>query len=589
MKAILAEQGGKGGGSDITLTKIEITTQPTKKSYIAGEAFDPTGMIVTASYGMGNAVLTTAEVGGYTYSPQTLTDGVTKVVVTYSEFGVTCTADVPVTVIHALTSISVTTNPTKMTYEYGDAFVSTGAIVTAKYSDNQTKTVTGTWESKTFNTLGSQDVKVSYTENGITKDATISVTVNRKVVAKPTWKADLPYNKNSQSVTSTARWNNYNTTYMNIGGTTSATNAGTYTAKFTCGANYRFDTSNTTEVNVNWKISQIDATITPSVTTLALDASNLTKTFTVTKDTSGALSATVSPTTGVTVSVNGTTVTVTGNGTTAGTFKITLQTAADTNYKATTKADAVSVTATYWSWGSETGTADTAWWSGLKSWIGSATTSELSACVGKTKSVTLTTAVLGTTTHLVRCIGYNCNRDKNNTTRNTLTFETANALATNTVFGSSNGKWTGSTVRQQCINYYNAFPGKASVATVSIGTATTTNSSQNGTPTYTDETVFLASDAEHGFPAGHDYNSGKGYSASYDEFDKFNTSKTPYQYCTSNANRIKKQGDNGSAQYYWERSLFYDDENRACRVNTDGQPTGSYYTNSAGLAPAFVI
>jgi hypothetical protein len=47
---------------------------------------------------------------------------------------------------------------------------------------------------------------------------------------------------------------------------------------------------------------------------------------------------------------------------------------------------------------------------------------ELKACLGKTKSVTLSSEFLGTTTHLVRCIGYNCDREINNTNINTLTF-----------------------------------------------------------------------------------------------------------------------------------------------------------------------
>lgn len=42
-----------------------MTTQPTKTTYIEGQSFDPTGMVVTATYSDD----TTAEVENYTYSP----------------------------------------------------------------------------------------------------------------------------------------------------------------------------------------------------------------------------------------------------------------------------------------------------------------------------------------------------------------------------------------------------------------------------------------------------------------------------------------------------------------------------------------
>ena len=37
-------------GASAELSSIEITTPPTKTEYVAGEKFDPTGMVVTAKY-----------------------------------------------------------------------------------------------------------------------------------------------------------------------------------------------------------------------------------------------------------------------------------------------------------------------------------------------------------------------------------------------------------------------------------------------------------------------------------------------------------------------------------------------------------
>ncbi len=573
--------------------KIEVTTKPNKISYVAGDRFDTTGMVVSASYGTGQTVLSTVEVSGYSVSPEILLDGTTSVTITYSEGGVTCSTVLPITVAHRLTAITVTTNPTKVVYEYGDTLATAGMVVTASYSDSRTAAITTySCSPTTFSTVGNQVVTVSYTENGVTQTATFNVTVNRKSVTKPTWKSNLTYSGSAQSVSSTSYWNNYNTSYMTIGGTTSATTAGTYIATFTPGSNYRWADGTTTAINVNWTIDKAAGSLSVSPTTVALNSSNYSAgvAVTITRAGDGAISYSPSTVTGLTMSLSGNVLTIKGNGSTAiSSQTITISVAAGTNHTAPSN-KTITVSAQYWTWGSETATGDASWWAGLKNWIANASTSELSACVGKTKSVTLTSSVQGTTTHLVRCIGYNCDRDKSNTSRNTLTFHTKNCLANTTVFGSSNGKWTGSTVRTLCTSYYNAFPGKASVATVSKGTATTTDSSQNATPTYQDETVFLPSDCEMGFPKGMDWQNGKGYAASYNEFCKQNTSKTSYQYYTSNSSRIKYYGDSGtSAAYYWERSLRYNYTDIACVVFSDGKPNYSYYNNGYGFAPAFVI
>lgn len=194
-KCILTEQGGKGSG--ISLISIEVTTRPNKVSYIAGDHFDSTGMVVTASYGIGQAVLTTAEVNKYSVSPEILTDGVTSVTITYSERGKTCTTTTPITVVHRLTAIAVTTNPTKMIYEYGDIFDTTGMVVTASYSDSKTAVISKYSHSPAaFSTIGNQVVTISYTENEVIQTTTFNVTVNRKSIAKPTWKHNLTYTGN---------------------------------------------------------------------------------------------------------------------------------------------------------------------------------------------------------------------------------------------------------------------------------------------------------------------------------------------------------------------------------------------------------
>lgn len=568
--------------------KIEVTTKPTKTSYLAGDSFNSAGMVVTASYGTGQAVLATAEVSGYSVSPSVLTDGTTSVTITYSEGGETCTTTLAVTVTHRLTAITVTTKPNKLTYEYGDTLVTTGMVVTASYSDSQTKTVTSySCSPKTFSTVGNQVVTVSYTENGVTQTATFNVTVNRKSIAKPTWKSNLTYNGNPQSINSTSYWNNYNTSYMTIGGTTSATNAGTYAASFTPGSNYRWTDGTTAAINVNWTINKAAGSLSVSPTTVAINGNNYSSgvAVTITRAGNGAISYSPTSISGLTLSLNGNTLTIKGNGSTAVSAKtITISVAAGTNHTAPSS-KTITVSAEYWSWGADGGTVDAAWFAGLKNYLASHTgasikTSNGGAILGTTKSVTLSSAVLGTTTHLIRVIGVD--QDANNT----VTFQTKNCLSQYTSFGS-NAVWIGSTARSLCQNYYNAFPGKAAIKTVSKGTCPNYGS-RNQDVTYNNETVFLLSEREFGLDS---YSPLSTANSTTSRAECTNGKNFAYSYYTSNATRVMYLGDTSTNNYGypWERSRYYDDSDLVCYVDGYGYADYVSYYNSYGLAPAFVI
>lgn len=568
--------------------KIEVTTKPTKTSYLAGDSFNSAGMVVTASYGTGQAVLATAEVSGYSVSPSILTDGTTSVTITYSEGGETCTTTLAVTVTHRLSAITVTTKPNKLTYEYGDTLATAGMIVTASYSDSQTKTVTGySCSPTTFSTIGNQVVTVSYTENGVTQTTTFNVTVNRKSVAKPTWKSNLTYTGSAQSVSSASYWNNYNTSYMTIGGTTSATNAGTYIATFTPGGNYRWADGTITAVNVNWTINKATGSLSVNPTTVAINGNNYSSgvAVTITRAGDGAISYSPTSISGLTLSLSGNTLTIKGNGSTAVSAKIiTINVAAGTNYTAPSS-KTITVSAEYWSWGADGGTVDAAWFAGLKNYLASHSgasikTTSGGAILGTTKSVTLSSTVLGTTTHLIRVIGVD--QDANNT----VTFQTKNCLSQYTTFGS-NAVWIGSTARSLCQNYYNAFPGKAAIKTVSKGTCPNYGS-RNQDVTYNNETVFLLSEKEFGLDS---YSPLATANSTTSRAECTNGKNFAYSYYTSNATRVMYLGDTSTSSYGcpWERSRYYISSNRVCIVNDYGNANGTNYDYSFGLAPAFVI
>lgn len=568
--------------------KIEVTTKPTKTSYLAGDSFNSAGMVVTASYGTGQAVLATAEVSGYSVSPSVLTDGTTSVTITYSEGGETCITTLAVTVTHRLSAITVTTKPNKLTYEYGDTLATAGMVVTASYSDSQTKAVTGySCSPTTFSTIGNQVVTVSYTENGVTQTATFNVTVNRKSVAKPTWKSNLTYTGSAQSVSSTSYWNNYNTSYMTIGGTTSATNASTYIATFTPGSNYRWADGTTTAINVNWTINKATGSLSVSPTTVAINGNNYSSgvTVTITRAGDGAISYSPTSISGLTLSLSGNTLTIKGNGSTAvSATTITIKVAAGTNHTAPSN-KTITVSAEYWSWGADGGTVDAAWFNGLKNYLASHTgasikTSSGGAILGTTKSVTLSSAVLGTTTHLIRVIGVD--QDANNT----VTFQTKNCLSQYTAFGS-NAVWIGSTARSLCQNYYNAFPGKAAIKTVSKGTCPNYGS-RNQDVTYNNETVFLLSEREFGLDS---YSPLSTANSTTSRAECTNGKNFAYSYYTSNSTRIMYLGDTSTSSYGypWERSRYYNYSNYVCFVYNYGGANYYNYNNSTGLAPAFVI
>ena len=526
---------------------------------------------------------------GLTYSPTTLTDGVTAVTITYVDGGITATTTTPVTVTHTLVSIAVTSQPTKTSYEYGDTFATAGMVVTATYSDNATAKVTSGCtispaNGATLTTVGTQTINISYQDASVSTavTTTTSVTVARKSVPKPTWKSSATptYSGSAINVASSTFWNNWNTTYFSYTGC-SATNAGSHTATFTPNSNYRWSDSTTTSTDVTWTINKKAPTFSVSPTTIAISASNYSSgvSATITYDGDGTLSASSSNTSVASVTGSGTkNLTIKGNGSTAGSATITISATEGTNYSKPSNIT-ISVTATYWEFGTNGGTADAAWFAGLKSYL--ASSAPQSSWVGKTKSVTLSSSVLGTTTHLVRVIGINQDGS------NTVTFQTANCLAQATTFGS-NAVWIGSTARTQCTNYYNAFPGKASIKTVSKGTCPSTEDNRNGTPTYNNETVWLPSEREMGLDSYAPISTANSTTSKAECTNGYNAA---YTYYSSDTNRAKKLGDSGSGSYYWERSRYYGSasSDHVCSVSWDGHASLDRYSSSRGLAPAFVI
>ena len=155
----------------------------------------------------------------------------------------------------------------------------------------------------------------------------------------PSQSGSLTYTGAAQSPT----WANYDSGKMTLGGTTSGTNAGSYNATFTPGANYKWNDGTTNAKTVAWTIGKAAGSLSLNKSSISLNVSKMSDTITVTRAGNGTISA-VSNAPGVaSVSVSGNVVTVTGKA--KGNATVTVSVAAGTNHTApASKTCSVSVT-----------------------------------------------------------------------------------------------------------------------------------------------------------------------------------------------------------------------------------------------------
>ena len=540
-----------GGGGGVKLVSIAITTPPAKTTYVSGETFNPAGMTVTATYSNGATLKAT----GYSFSPDTaLTDGTTSVTIEYTEGGVTKTAEQAITVVHRLTKIEITAQPTKKVYEYGDSFQSAGMVVKATYSDGATANVTGYSCSPTLlSTVGTQTITVSYTENGVTKTATTSVTVNRKTIsAVPSQSGTLTYTGSSQSPT----WTGYSTTQLTIGGTTSGTNAGSYTATFTPKSNYRCADGTTTAKSVSWSIGKAAGSLSISPTSMTLDTTTKSKTITVTRSGNGTISA-VSSTAAATVSVSGNTVTVTGKAN--GSATITISVAAGTNYTApANKTCAVTVSFL------KDNFADNDWSAIIAACHSGSVPSTW--VVGNSKTMTINGA-----NYQVDIIG------KNHDTytaggKAPLTFQLHDCYGETKNMNSSNtnsGGWTSCAMRSTHLPAILALmPTEVQNGIREVSKKASVGGASSTIETVSDK-LFLLSEVE--------IFGSTSYSAAGEG--------TQYDYYKAGNSKVKKRS--GSAATWWERSPRASDSTRFCLVYSDGSAGYGIASGARGVAFGF--
>ena len=437
--------------------------------------------------------------------------------------------------------------------------------------------------------------------DGTQEAKSVSWTIGRAEVKNvPAQTGSVTYNGSAQSPS----WSNYNSSQLTIGGTSSATNAGSYSATFTPTSNYKWSDGTTTAKSASWTIGKATGSITLSASSLSLTYPKTSGTITVTRPGSGTVTASSGSTNIATVSVSGTTITVTAKAT--GSATITVNVGADTNYTApssktfTVAVTLVSKTLSSNSWAVIKAVSDAG--QGANYWS-----------VGDTKRITLNGKVGAYTFSNfnvdVFILGFNHNSSKEGSNR--IHFQIGkvsgkavalcdsqyNGSGSSAMFhmnssDSNSGGWNGSYMRKTLLGNSNtpastlenslmaALPSDllAVMKTVTKYTDNTGDgSNSSGNVTSTTDYLFLLAEFE---VFGTRY-----YANQYEQ-----NSQKQYEYYKAGNSRVAyNHSAVSTAVWWWLRSASYYGGYGFCDVLTDG----SYYIYgagySAGLRPGFAV
>ena len=501
------------------------------------------------------------------------------------------------------TKIEVTSNPTKTAYIVGDRFDPAGMVVKATFEDGSTTVITDQvdYSPKTM-TYGTTSVVVSAIIGGKAYTASVAVTVSRiKVSAVPTQSGTLTYNGASQSPTLSG----YDATKMTLSGTQSATNAGSYTMQASLKDDkYEWPDGTTTAKTVNWSIDKKAGSFTKDKTSIQITTNKKSDTITITREGTGAISASSNDTQVATTSVSGNVVTVTG--VKSGNCVITINVAADTNHTAP-ESQTVNVHVRLIS-----NTLNENTWADIKS-VSDAGTGATYWNVGDYKNIRIHGAVQGMSlngTMRAFILGFNHNSGKEGSNR--IHFQIGKTTSgTDIAFCDSNypntgssqgfrmnlsntnsGGWNGSYGRNTLLGNSgtpteppeNSFMAALSLdlrAVMKPVTKYTDNtgggSNSSGAVTATTDYLFFLAEFEVQGARSYANQYEQNYQAQYDYY-KAGNSKVKYRHDAT-----------GTAVYHWCRSAYYYNSDYFCIVGADGSAGITAANGSNGLAPGFCV
>lgn len=536
-----------------------------------------------------------------------------KMTIKWSDPATTITSDGVTLATWASTTVVVKEGSYATDKDDSDA-VYTLKVTTRNQYANTPLTVTGLTNGTTYYISFFPET----TDGGINASTTQRDTgvANRITIANiPSQSGSLTYTGGSQSPT----WSNYNTTYMTIGGTTSGTNAGSYSATFTPTTDYRWSDGTTTAKTVSWSIGKATGTLTVSPNSIELSPSNLSDTFTIGGNHDGTISV-VSNNTGIaTVSRSGNTVTVNNVNQTTGNTTITVSCTAGTNYTAPSS-QSVTVEAKFVS--SVLNEND---WSVIKS-VADASQGANYWAVGDRKAVTVngtvgTQAINGT--YYVYILGFNHNSSREGTGITFGTFKTALSGGTdiclvdshynnystggqkwfnmNHSSNTNSGGWKGCDLRYDVLGSTNSNNNDAGTTTATSPVSGTLMAAlpsdlravMKPMTIYTDNTGGGSNTASY-------VTASVDYLPLLAEFEIFGTRsyansaeqnyQQQYQYYKNGNSKVKyRHSSTSSTAIWWERSPHYSGSSNFCIVNAGGNATSGTARYSNGLAPAFRV
>lgn len=536
-----------------------------------------------------------------------------KMTIKWSDPAATITSDGVTLATWASTTVVVKEGSYATDKDDSDA-VYTLKVTTRNQYANTPLTVTGLTNGTTYyisffpeTTDGGVNASTTQRDTGVANRITIDNV--------PSQSGSLTYNGGAQSPT----WSNYNTTYMTIGGTTSGTNAGSYSATFTPTTDYRWSDGTTTAKTVSWSIGKATGTLTVSPNSIELSPSNLSDTFTIGGNHDGTISV-VSNNTGIaTVSRSGNTVTVNNVNQTTGNTTITVSCTAGTNYTAPSS-QSVTVEAKFVS--SVLNEND---WSVIKS-VADASQGANYWAVGDRKAVTVngtvgTQAINGT--YYVYILGFDHNSSREGTGITFGTFKTALSGGTdiclvdshyndystggqkwfnmNHSSNTNSGGWKGCDLRYDVLGSTNSNNNDAGTTTATSPVSGTLMAAlpsdlravMKPMNIYTDNTGGGSNTASY-------VTKSVDYLPLLAEYEIFGTRsyansaeqnyQAQYQYYKNGNSKVKyRHSSTSSTALWWERSPSYYTSASFCLVSTNGYATISNAWNSYGLAPAFRV
>jgi len=409
------------------------------------------------------------------------------------------------------------------------------------------------------------------------------------VVPLPSQSGSLTYNGSSQSPT----WTGYDSSKMTMSGTTSSTNAGTFTATFTPTAPYMWNDGTRTTKNVTWTIGRATGTLTlskTSVTTLK----NASTTVTLTTNSDGTKSAESNATGKATASVSGTTVTLTG-GSTSGSATVTVSIAQSTNYTAVSKT--ISVNNIVASSTLSSNTPDV-----INAVAQAGQASNLWSVGDKTSGISISgtvgsLSINGTYYAFILGFNHNSSREGSNSihfalgmtsdgTRIAFCDSKYNSQASGAYFNmntsnTNSGGWSSSYMRSTILP---AFKNAIASAWTSVMASVTKYSDNTGggsdTASYvtsTTDTLFLLAEFEVQGARTYANSKEKDYQQQYTYF------------ANGNGKVFYKHDATSTACFWWLRSVYSSSSSNFCIVPTDGSASdyNAYY--SRGVVLGFVI